>query len=119
MTQPNILFIMDDQHRFDYLGCAGADFVRTPNIDALAQRGMRFTNCMVNSPVCAPSRISLATGLMAHRVAPFDNDSYLSHRAPTYYQRLRDYGYRVGCVGKPDLGKPDRYTSSLRSKVAA
>lgn len=109
MTQPNILFIMDDQHRFDYLGCAGADFVRTPNIDALAARGMRFTHCTVNSPICAPSRISLASGLMAHRVAPFDNASYLSRSIPTYYQRLRDNGYYVGCVGKLDLGKPDKY----------
>lgn len=108
-TKPNILFILDDQHRFDYLGCAGANFVRTPNIDALAARGVRFTNCTVNSPVCAPSRISLATGLMAHRVAPFDNESYLSTKTPTYYQRLRDHGYYVGCVGKLDLGKPDKY----------
>ncbi|MEM7130220.1 MAG: sulfatase-like hydrolase/transferase [Chloroflexota bacterium] len=107
--QPNILFIMDDQHRFDYLGCAGADFVRTPNIDALAARGTRFTHCTVNSPICAPSRIALASGLMAHRVAPFDNDSYLSNRVPTYYQQLRDHGYRVGTVGKLDLGKPDKY----------
>ncbi len=109
MNQPNILFIMDDQHRFDYLGCAGADFVRTPNLDRLAERGTRFTHCMVNSPICAPSRISLATGLMAHRVAPHDNDSFLSHRVPTYYQQLRDHGYRVGCVGKLDLAKPDSY----------
>ena len=107
-TKPNILFILDDQHRFDYLGCAGADFVRTPNIDALAARGLRFTNCTVNSPVCAPSRIALASGLMAHRVAPFDNESYLSNKTPTYYQRLRDHGYYVGCVGKLDLGKPDK-----------
>lgn len=110
---------MDDQHRFDFLGCAGADYVRTPNIDALAQRGLRFSNCTVNSPVCAPSRISLASGLMAHRVAPFDNSSYLSNRVPTYYQRLRDHGYRVGCVGKLDLGKPDRYNGRYGDRPAA
>ena len=52
--RPNILFIMDDQHRFDYLGCAGADFVRTPNIDRLAEQGMHFTQCTTNCPVCAP-----------------------------------------------------------------
>lgn len=110
---------MDDQHRFDYLGCAGADFVRTPNIDALAARGMRFTHCTVNSPICAPSRISLATGLMAHRVAPFDNDSYLSYRVPTYYQQLRNHGYRVGCVGKLDLGKPDGYNGRYGDRPAS
>ena len=118
MTQPNILLIMDDQHRFDYLGCAGAEFVRTPNIDRLAARGMRFENCMVNSPICAPSRIALATGMMAHRVAPFDNASFLSKQVPTYYQRLRDHGYRVGCVGKLDLGKPDGYNGRYGDRPA-
>lgn len=109
MNRPNILFIMDDQHRYDYLSCAGADFVQTPNIDALAARGVRFAQCTTNSPICAASRIALATGLQAHRVAPFGNASYLSLRTPTYYQHLRDHGYRVGCVGKLDLGKPDHY----------
>lgn len=108
-SQPNLLFIMDDQHRYDYLGCAGADFVRTPHMDRLAARGVRFSQCATNSPICAPTRIALASGLMAHRVAPFDNASFLSHNVPTYYQRLRDHGYRVGCVGKLDLAKPDGY----------
>ncbi|MEM7533756.1 MAG: sulfatase-like hydrolase/transferase [Chloroflexota bacterium] len=109
MERPNILFIMDDQHRFDFLGVAGADFVKTPNIDRLAARGMYFPNCTVNSPVCAPSRIALATGLQAQRVAPRDNQSFLSHTQTTYYQRLRDHDYYVGCAGKLDLGKPDGY----------
>jgi choline-sulfatase len=117
-SQPNILFIMDDQHRFDYLGCAGADFVRTPNIDRLAAMGTRFTQCTTNSPICAPSRIALATGLQASRVAPLDNASYLSGRVTTYYQRLRDHGYRVGCVGKLDLGKPDPYNGRYGDRPA-
>lgn len=118
-TPPNILFLMDDQHRFDYLGYAGADWVRTPNLDRLAARGMRFNTCTVNSPICAPARISLATGLMAHRVAPLDNASFLSHTQTTYYQRLRDAGYRVGCVGKLDLGKPDGYNGRYGDRPLA
>lgn len=118
-TPPNILLILDDQHRFDYLGCAGADWVSTPNIDRLAQRGTRFTSCTVNSPICAPSRISLATGMLAHRVAPYDNASFLSHTQTTYYQRLRDHGYRVGCVGKLDLGKPDTYNGRYGDRPMA
>ena len=54
---PNILLIMSDQQRWDYLGCYGADFVATPNLDRLAARGMRFENAFTNAPVCAPSRI--------------------------------------------------------------
>jgi len=107
--RPNILFIMDDQHRTDFLGSAGADFVRTPNLDALAARGVRFTQCATNSPVCAPARVALACGLQAARVGALDNHCFLPLGTPTYYQRLRDHGYRVGCVGKLDLAKPDSY----------
>lgn len=106
---PNLLLIMTDQHRFDYLGCAGARHVRTPNIDALAARGLRFTQCAVNAPVCAPSRIGLAAGLQPWRLGALGNNAFLPRGITTYYQRLRDAGYRVGCVGKLDLAKPDPY----------
>ena len=106
---PNILFIMTDQHRWDYLGCAGAGFLDTPNIDRLAAAGLRFKNAFTNAPVCAPARIGLATGRHPARIGTLDNSSYLPADLPTYYQRLRDSGYRVGCVGKLDLAKPDPY----------
>ena len=106
---PNILLILDDQHRFDYLGCAGAEFLRTPNLDRLASSGLRLTRCFTNSPVCAPARIGLAAGLQPIRLGSLDNASFLPRSATTYYQRLRDHGYRVGCVGKLDLAKPDHY----------
>ena len=103
---PNILFVMDDQHRYDYLGCAGADFIRTPNIARIAERGIRFEHCYTNAPVCAASRVALATGLQPHRLGGIGNNVYLPLSRTTYYQRLRDVGYRVGCVGKLDLAKP-------------
>ena len=106
---PNILFIMTDQHRWDYLGCYGADYVTTPNIDRLAASGLRFTNAFTNAPLCAPARIGLATGMHPARIGALDNSCYLPQHLPTYYQRLRDNGYRVGCVGKLDLAKPDTY----------
>ena len=68
MSRPNLLFIMDDQHRHDYLGSAGAYFLQTPNLDRLAARGVRFTQCTVNAPLCAPSRIGLASGLQPGRL---------------------------------------------------
>ncbi|MFW6146449.1 MAG: sulfatase [Planctomycetota bacterium] len=110
--RPNILFIMTDQLRFDYLGAAGADFVRTPNIDRIAERGMRFTQCCSNAPICAPARIALATGLMAGRTGALTNVRFLSREQTTYYQRLRDDNYRVGCCGKLDLAKPDPWNST-------
>ena len=105
----NILLIMTDQHRWDYLSCVGADFIDTPNIDRLAASGVRFTNAFTNAPVCAPARIGLATGMHPARIGTLDNSCYLPSQLPTYYQRLRDNGYRVGCVGKLDLAKPDKY----------
>lgn len=94
---------MDDQHRFDWLGCAGAGWLRTPNIDLLAQRGVHLTHCCTNAPICGPARVSLATGLLPRRTGAVNNDDFISRDDPTYYRRLRDAGYRVGCVGKLHL----------------
>ena len=58
----NVLFIMCDQLRFDYLSCYGHPHLHTPHIDALAERGVRFTNAYVQSPICGPSRMSFYTG---------------------------------------------------------
>ena len=106
-SQPNFLFIMDDQHRFDYLGCAGADFLNTPHIDRLARRGARFTHVVTNCPLCAPARIGLAAGLQPSRLGALDNQAFHPLSVPTHYQRLRNHGYQVGMVGKHDLAKPD------------
>ena len=108
-SQPNLLLIMDDQHRHDYLGSAGASFINTPHLDRLADNGIRFSQCITNCPVCAPSRIALASGYQPSRIGSQGNNSYLTGQVTTYYQRLRDAGYRVGCVGKLDLAKPDSY----------
>jgi arylsulfatase len=104
---PNFLFIMADQFRFDYLGCAGADFVHTPNLDRLARRGMCFTHAFTPCPLCAPARIGLAAGLYPFRVGALDNAAFYPLSVPTYYRRLRDHGYHVGMVGKHDLAKQD------------
>lgn len=107
----NILFIMADQHRYDYLETAqdAPAALNTPNLRRLAEQGVSFPNCTTNAPVCAPSRIGLASGLQPSRLGSLDNGSFLPATVPTYYQQLRDHGYRVGCVGKLDLAKPDGY----------
>jgi len=118
-SQPNILYIMADQHRFDYLGSMGATFLRTPHLDRLAARGMQLTHCVTNSPICVPARISLATGLQPFRLGALDNNCYLPHTVPTHYQHFRDHSYRVGCVGKLDLAKPDHYNGRYGDRPAA
>ena len=62
VDEENILFIMADQLRYDYLGCNGHPSIQTPNIDALAARGVNFTNAFCQSAVCGPSRMSFYTG---------------------------------------------------------
>ncbi|MDR2757029.1 MAG: sulfatase-like hydrolase/transferase, partial [Planctomycetaceae bacterium] len=58
----NLLFIMTDQHRYDVLGCAGNPVIKTPNLDALAADGVRFTSAYTQCPVCTPARTSILTG---------------------------------------------------------
>ena len=118
-AKPNVLLIMADQMRFDYVGYAGGDHVHTPHLDRLAAEGMVFTHCCSNSPVCAPARIGLATGMNPSRLGALSNAAYLPARAPTYYQRLRDHGFRVGCVGKLDLAKPDNYNGRYGDRPLA
>ena len=62
IERPNILYIMTDQHRADWLGCAGHKVVKTPHIDKLAERGTRMTNFHVTSPICMPNRGAIFTG---------------------------------------------------------
>src|ERR1700738_267588 len=63
MPRPkNVLWIMCDQLRHDYLGCTGHPTLKTPNIDAMTKRGVRFSNAYVQSPICGPSRMSFYTG---------------------------------------------------------
>lgn len=109
MDRPHILLIMTDQHRADWLGCAGNPGVRTPHLDALAERGVRFSRASCNSPVCAPSRAALASGQYPHRTGVLHNKHNFPVDCPTYYQALRSAGYRVGVVGKTDLHKADHY----------
>lgn len=103
--RPNILFICTDQQRADYVGCWGSDHVRTPNLNALAARGMKFSHCFTNSPLCGPARSALASGIRPHKLGILNNDGYLPVNTPNLYQRLRDSGYWTGLIGKLDLEK--------------
>lgn len=70
---PNILFILTDQHHANMLSSAGNPYLKTHALDTLAKSGMRFTRAYVTNPVCVPSRISMATGMMAGRFGVFTN----------------------------------------------
>lgn len=104
-SRPNILLLFPDQHRFDWTGFNRNLRVETPHLDRLAGRGVRFTNAIVASPLCAPSRACLAAGKEYDRCRVRNNgDDYPLDQA-TYYALLRRAGYHTAACGKVDLHK--------------
>ncbi|MBM3845284.1 MAG: sulfatase [Verrucomicrobia bacterium] len=102
---PNVLFILCDDLRPDALGCFGSRHVRTPHIDALARRGVRFANGFCTTSLCSPSRASILTGVYAHRHGVRDNFTELPSSLPHWPGRLKDHGYSVGYIGKWHMGE--------------
>ncbi|MEZ4675597.1 MAG: sulfatase-like hydrolase/transferase [Caldilineaceae bacterium] len=100
MQPTNLLFILSDQHRPDFLGCAGHPTVETPNLDRLAARGTRFTNAYTNSPICVPARAALATGRYVHEIGNWDNAFPYDGTVPSWHHLLRGQGIRVDLIGK-------------------
>jgi arylsulfatase A-like enzyme len=105
MSKPvrNILFIMADQLRWDYLSCYGHPTLRTPNIDALARRGVIFDRAYVQSPICGPSRMSFYTGRYPHSHGSTWNGVPLKLGERTLGDHLRELGQRVALVGKTHM----------------
>jgi choline-sulfatase len=100
MRPTNVLFILADEHSRDVLGCSGDPVVDTPNLDALAARGTRFTSAYTTSPICVPARASLATGRYVHEIGAWDNAFPYDGGVPSWHHHLRDRGHRVDSIGK-------------------
>ena len=101
--RPNFLFFITDQHRADYLGCAGHPVLKTPHIDSIAARGRRFDRFHVASPVCMPNRASLMTGRMPSAHGARHNGIPLSLMANTFTDLLSAAGWRTALIGKSHL----------------
>ena len=107
-ARPNLLVLVTDDQPFDALGCAGHPILRTPNMDALAARGVRFTHAFVTTPICAASRASILTGRYERSHGYTFTKPPLSQELvhETYPSLLRRAGYRVGFVGKLGVAIP-------------
>ncbi len=103
MTQPNILFIMADQLRYDYLGCMGHPHIKTPHIDTLAHNGVIFSHTYCQAPVCGASRMSFYTGRYVSSHGASYNHVPLNIGEKTMGDYLRQYGYRVVLSGKTHM----------------
>jgi choline-sulfatase len=115
----NILFLLTDQHRWDSLG-ANAGLVRTPNLDAVAADGTRFTEAFTCNPLCSPARASILTGQYPHEhkvivnIEDFNGLSPMLNPArPTFISRLKETGYNTAYIGKWHLGPADNKPTGL------
>lgn len=108
--QPNFVIIFADDQGYGDLGCFGSETIKTPNIDRMAEEGRRFTNFMVASPVCTPSRAALLTGCYPKRVGMHQHVLFpastkgLNPTEHTIADHLKSQGYATACFGKWHLG---------------
>ena len=101
MTEPqNLVFLLSDNHARGVAGCYGHPMVRTPSLDRLANDGVRFENAYCASPLCCPSRASLATGRYPHQTGYWDNAIVYDGRIESWMHRLRGQGHEVVSIGK-------------------
>ena len=96
----NLLIVMSDEHQARAMGCAGHSVVQTPNLDALAARGLRFRNAYTPSPICVPARASFATGLAVHKTRLWDNAMPYDGTVPGWGHALQTGGIAVESIGK-------------------
>ncbi|CAG7606238.1 Choline-sulfatase [Paenibacillus solanacearum] len=106
--RPNILFLMSDEHRYDVIGYAGNEVVRTPNLDRLAAGGAIFTSAYTPSPICIPARQSMMAGQLPRtcQCERFGDD--LTPGYMTFARQLAEYGYEAVVSGKLHHLGPDQ-----------
>ena len=115
--KPNIVYIMSDELAYYELSHMGNPYIKTPNIDQFAREGIRFTQALAGSPVCAPLRCNLMTGKHAGHASVRANDGGTPLRAgePTIASVLKDVGYATGgfgkwgCGGRDSTGVPEKH----------
>lgn len=99
----NFLFFFPDEMRASSVSCYGNKTVKMPNFDKLAQEGVRFENCIVQNPVCSPSRCCLMTGHYVHNMGHRTLWHLLRPHEPSLFRYLKNTGYDIGWYGKNDL----------------
>lgn len=108
-----IVFLMTDTTRWDMLGCYGNTDMKTPHLDALAARGMRYERAYTCQPVCGPARSALFTGLYPHENGGVTNSVPLYEGVKTIGQRLSGQGIACGYIGKWHLDGGDYFGDGI------
>jgi len=105
MKPRNVIFILSDDHRYDFMGFTGkVPGLQTPNMDRLALEGAHFQNAFVTTSLCSPSRASILTGQYAHTHTVVDNSSPAPPNMIYFPQYLQKQGYKTGFFGKWHMG---------------
>lgn len=104
IKKPNIIFIMSDDHAYQAISAYDKTLIQTPNIDRIANEGMRFTNASVTNSICAPSRAVILTGKHSHINGKIDNLSKFDTTNVTFPQLLQKAGYQTAMFGKLHFG---------------
>ncbi len=110
--QPNFLFIMSDDHAAHAMSCYGSRINRTPNLDRIAQGGMRFDNCFCTNSICTPSRAAILTGTWNHINGVTTLATPMDNRLPTFVKTLQAQGWQTGIFGKWHLGSGPQHCPS-------
>ena len=103
--RPNILYIMSDDHASHALTCYGSRINQTPNLDRIANEGMRFDNCFCTNSICTPSRAAILTGTYNHVNLVTTLSTHMDNTLPTFVKDLQASGYQTGMFGKWHLGQ--------------
>ncbi|MCM3340391.1 sulfatase [Paenibacillus sp. MER TA 81-3] len=104
LRRPNILFVMSDDHASHAMSCYGSRINNTPNIDRIANEGIRFDHCFCTNSICSPSRASILTGQYNHLNGVKSIDDHFDGRKQTFPKLLQADGYQTAIIGKWHLG---------------
>lgn len=105
VTPRNMIFILSDDHRYDFMGFIGRPkFLQTPNMDRMARNGAHLENAFVTTSLCSPSRASVLTGQYSHKHGVVDNNTMIPEGTIFFPQYMQQVGYETAMIGKWHMG---------------
>ncbi|MBB30373.1 MAG: hypothetical protein CME25_15890 [Gemmatimonadetes bacterium] len=119
----NTVFILSDRHNAEFAGCYGNTITRTPNMDALAETGLRFESAYCVSPICSPTRAAMMTGRYVHEIGVWDNAFTYGGDHEGWGRHFSSSGVRFATIGKldfcpgSDCGIQESYLATHRDKL--
>lgn len=99
-ARPNIVYIMSDDHGYQAISCYNDQLIKTPNIDRIANEGVKFNRAFVTNSICAPSRATLLTGKFSNLNGLYDNRNKFDGSQVTFPKLLQRAGYQTALIGK-------------------